>query len=72
MNEIDDLGRCESCGKYVPEVELKSVEITDFTTENEKTTEYLWCKHCWDFLDSLLKPNQPTTKRTRPVRKTDV
>lgn len=72
MTDIDDLGRCESCGKYVPEVELESVEITDCSTGKEITTEYLWCKYCRDFLDSLLKPNQPTTKRTRPVRKTDV
>lgn len=49
--EIDDLGRCESCGKYVLEVELKSVGITD--NEKGKTTEYLWCKECTDFVDCL-------------------
>ena len=49
--EIDDMGRCESCGKYVLEVELKSVGITD--NEKGKTTEYLWCKECTDFVDCL-------------------
>lgn len=71
MTDIDDLGRCESCGNYVPEVELKSVEITDTSTGEEITTEYLWCKECNDFLDRLLDPNQPRTKQTRPVRKAE-
>ena len=70
MLEIDDLGRCESCGTFVLELELKGIEITD--TKSDETSETLMCKRCQDLLDSLLFPEGPYFKHKRPERKTDV
>lgn len=41
---MEDLGRCENCGKLVPEIELTSLEIDD----PFDIVEELWCQNCYD------------------------
>jgi hypothetical protein len=64
---MEDLGRCEFCGKYVPEIELESVEITD--TKINKTQELLWCPDCYAVIEQVMDTTQGYTKRSRPIRK---
>lgn len=69
MVEIDDLGRCESCGTYVAEIELKGIRITDI--ETDKVSETLMCKECLIFLEDLFDTSKPYLTRKRPERATN-
>lgn len=40
---MEELGRCESCGKLVPEIELTSVDVWYVWSKPE---EELWCESC--------------------------